>query len=318
MKSQTPKVLHTLLGKPVVAYVIAACQKARVDRILLVVGHRSDLVRETFGPDYEYVEQTQQLGTGHALMMVSQTLKTFRGDLLVLAGDTPFLTGQILRKLIQHHKKTGAAATLMTAFIDPPPAYGRIVRDASGRILRIVEEKDASAAEKKITEVNTSHYIFKTEAVFPLLSRLSAENAQGEYYLTDIIQLLVQDSNRVETLTAHDPNVLIGINSRIDLSRAAQTLQEKITQKHMQNGVTIVHPSSVYIEPDVKIGTDTVVHPFCFLTGKTSVGKRCVIGPQVKLVDAKIGDGCAVEFSVIKRRKIENGAAIGPFASIES
>lgn len=316
MRSQLPKVLHPLLGKPMISYVIQACRKAKVDRMLLVIGHRADLVRETLGPDYEYVEQARQLGTGHALMTTSETLKSFRGNILVLAGDTPFLTGQVLRKLINQHNKKGASATMMTAIIDPPPAYGRIIRDTSGRVLRITEERDASPEEKKITEVNTSHYCFRAEKIFPLLSRIDANNDQGEYYLTDVIQLLVQEGNRVETLTSDDPDILLGINSRLELSHAAQRLQREINRKIMDSGVTIVDPSSVYIEPDVKIGKESIIHPFTSLSGNTKIGLRCTIGPHVKLLDATIGEDCHIEFSVIEGRKIEKGATIGPFASI--
>ncbi len=316
MKSSLPKVLHPLLGKPMVSYVIQACRQAGIRRILLVVGFGSKRVRKTLGSEYEYIEQTEQLGTGHALMMTQDRLKDFRGDILVLAGDTPFLTGSILKKLIRHHQKKKAAATMMTAVIDPPPAYGRIVRNASGRVLRIVEERDASREEKKITEVNTSHYCFQAEKVFSLLSSLDRDNDQGEYYLTDVIQLLVQEESRVETLTADNPHVLIGINSRGDLNRACRILQQNIIDKLSSGGVTVVDPSSVLIEPDVKIGKDTVIYPFTSLMGTTAIGQECVIGPQVKLRNAKISNGCCIEFSVIENRKIEAGAVVGPFAFI--
>ena len=316
MKSQLPKVLHPILGKPMVSYVIEASRKAKVDRTLLIIGHKADLVRQTLGSEYEYVEQTQQLGTGHALMMAAEALGKIQGDVLTLAGDTPMLTGQILRKLINHHKKTRAAATLMTAVLDPPPAYGRIIRDASGRVRHIVEERDASPEERRITEVNTSHYCFQSEKVFPLLSGLNTQNDQGEYYLTDIIKILVQEGERVETFSSKDPTILVGINSRLELSNASNLLKKQIIEKMMNNGITILDPSSVYIESDVKIGKDTIIHPFSSLIGKTTIGPRCAIGPQVKLKDTKIGEDCSIEFSVIERRKIENGATIGPFAYI--
>ncbi len=314
MKSRLPKVLHKLMGRPIVSYVIEASQKAKANKILLVVGHQADLVKSTIGPDFEYVEQTRQLGTGHALMMAAEKLAGFKGDLLVLAGDTPFLTGPILRKLIQHHQSTHAAATLMTAVMDPPPAYGRIIRDASGHLIRIVEERDASPEEKKITEVNTSHYCFQAGKVLPLLSELNTQNDQGEYYLTDIIQILAQQDDKVETITTKDPNVLIGINSRAHLIECHQLYRKQIIQKWIAQGVTFLNPETVYIEPGVKIGQDTTIHPSTTLTGKTVIGKGCTIGPEVRLTDAKIGENCTTEFSVIENRKIEDGAVIGPFA----
>jgi bifunctional UDP-N-acetylglucosamine pyrophosphorylase/glucosamine-1-phosphate N-acetyltransferase len=316
MQSSLPKVLHPLMGKPIVSYVIEAVKKARVSRTILVVGHQADLVQKTLGTEYEYVEQTQQLGTGHALMTAAENLTGYKGDLLVLAGDTPFLTGQILRKLIDRHQKTNAVATLMTAIIEPPPAYGRIIRDQSGHLLRIVEERDASPDEKKITEVNTSHYCFQAKKVLPLLSSLNSQNDQGEYYLTDIIQLLAQQDDKVETLTTKDPNVLIGINSRVHLIECHQYYQKQIVRKWIQRGVTFLDPESIYIEPTVKIGQDTIIYPSTTLTGKTSIGRGCIIGPEVKLADAKIGEHCTIEFSVIIKRTIEDHATIGPFAYI--
>ncbi len=230
MKSDFPKVLYPLMGKPMVSYVLEACKKAGINRILLVVGHRADLVRESVGPGYEYVEQSEQLGTGHALLVAAKALKGVKDDILVLAGDTPLLTANILRKLIKHHKKAGAAATMMTAIIDPPPAYGRIIRDESGHVLRIVEERDASVEEKKITEVNTSHYCFQAKDVFPLLSLLKRDNDQKEYYLTDVIHLLVQRQKKVETLTPDDPHILVGINSRFELDKATSMFNKIIVQ----------------------------------------------------------------------------------------
>jgi bifunctional UDP-N-acetylglucosamine pyrophosphorylase/glucosamine-1-phosphate N-acetyltransferase len=314
MKSRLPKVLHKLMGRPIVSYVIDASQKAKVNRILLVVGHQADLVKSTLGLGYEYVEQTKQLGTGHALMMAAEKLAGFKGDLLVLAGDTPFLTGPILKKLIQRHQNTHAAATLMTAVMDPPPAYGRIVRDDSGHLIRIVEERDATPEEKKIAEVNTSHYCFQAAKVLPLLSELNTQNDQGEYYLTDIIQILAQQDDKVETVTTKDPNVLIGINSRAHLIECHQLYRNQIIRKWIEQGVTFLNPETVYIEPDVKIGQDTTIYPSATLTGKTVIGKGCTIGPEVKLTNAKIGENCVIEFSAIENRKIENNATIGPFA----
>jgi bifunctional UDP-N-acetylglucosamine pyrophosphorylase/glucosamine-1-phosphate N-acetyltransferase len=313
MKSDLPKVLHPLMGKPMVEYVITACRKASVDESILVIGHQAALVREILGPEHKYVEQKEQLGTGHAVMVSRGTLKQYKGDLLVLAGDTPFLTSQIIRKLIGKHQKTGAAATLMTAVMDPPPAYGRIVR-INGKISRIVEERDATPDERKIKEVNTSHYCFKAEKLFPCLDRLSTDNDQGEYYLTDVIQMLVNQQETVESLTSHDPAVLMGINNRLHLAEAYALMSRQIRNHWMKQGVSMPYPESVYIEPDVSIGTDTTLYPGVSLSGKTRIGKQCRIGPQVRIADADIPDGCAIEFSVIEKRKLKKGSVIGPFA----
>lgn len=314
MRSKLPKVLHPLMGKPLVSYVIESCKRIRSDRILIVVGYQADRVREKLGADFEYVEQSRQLGTGHALMMAVEKLKGFRGNLLVLAGDTPFLTGEILKRLVKRHQQTGAAATMMTTIMDPPLTYGRIVRNATGGLLRIVEERDATPDEKKIKEINTSHYIFQTEKVLPLLSKLGTGNDQGEYYLTDIIEMLVKRNELVETLTSDDPSVLMGINNRKHLAEAQAWLQARVTDGLMENGVTLIDPKSVCIEPGVRIGPDTVVHPFTTLAGNTRIGSGCVIGPCVRIENTRIGDNCRIEFAVLEKRKIDDGKTIGPFA----
>ncbi|MBN1781598.1 NTP transferase domain-containing protein [bacterium] len=314
MKSDLPKVLHPLMGKPLVDYVIQSCSKAGASKMVLVIGHQADRVMDMLGPDYTYVEQKEQLGTGHAVMVCSETLKSFKGDLLVLAGDTPFLTARILSRLIRTHQKTGAAATMMTAIMDPPLSYGRIVRDDKNRIQRIVEARDASREEKKICEVNTSHYCFRAEKLFPCLDRLSTNNDQGEYYLTDVIQMLVEQGETVESLTSDDPGVLMGINSRVHLAEAHEMLGRQIKIRHMENGVTLPDPASVYIEPDVRIGADTVIGPGTVLLGTTRIGPDCIIGPHVKLLNADIGEGCKIEFSVIEHRKIARHSVIGPMA----
>jgi bifunctional UDP-N-acetylglucosamine pyrophosphorylase/glucosamine-1-phosphate N-acetyltransferase len=313
MKSDLPKVLHPLMGKPMVEYVITACRKAGVDESILVIGHQAALVREILGSNLKYVEQKEQLGTGHAVMISRNALKQYKGDLLVLAGDTPFLTGQIIRKLIRKHQKTGAAATMMTAIMDPPLAYGRVVR-INGKISRIVEERDATPDEKKIKEVNTSHYCFQTEKLFPCLDKLRTNNDQGEYYLTDVIQILVKQHESVESLTSNDPAVLMGINNRLHLAEAHASMSREIRNHWMERGVSMPDPESVYIEPDVRIGTDTTIYPGVTLLGKTRIGNQCHIGPQVKIVDADVPEGCTIEFSVIEKRKLKKGSVIGPFA----
>jgi bifunctional UDP-N-acetylglucosamine pyrophosphorylase/glucosamine-1-phosphate N-acetyltransferase len=314
MKSAMPKVLHPILGKPMVSYVMEACRKAKTDRNLLVVGYGAEQVKRILGDRCEYVLQAKQLGTGHALMTAADSLKGFHGNILVLVGDAPFLTGSVLKKLIQKHSESNAAATLMTAVVDPPPPYGRIVRNSAGNVLRIVEERDAASEEKKITEVNTSHYCFKAGKVLPLLSRLGSDNDQGEYYLTDVIGLMANDGERIETVTVADPMVLMGINSRSDLDRANTYLKKKIADHWMKNGVTLVDSDSIYIEPDVRIGRDTIIHPFTSLQGKTKIHPNCIIGPQVLLRDACIQEGCRIQFSVIENRSIEKETTIGPFA----
>jgi bifunctional UDP-N-acetylglucosamine pyrophosphorylase/glucosamine-1-phosphate N-acetyltransferase len=317
MKSDLPKVLHPLMGKPIVSYVIDACKEAGVKRMILVIGHEANQVKETLGPEYDYVEQTEQLGTGHALMMAVPKLKDFQGDLLVLAGDTPFLSGDILHALIDKQRKFDAAAAMLTAVMNPAGAYGRIVRK-NGTILKIVEARDATPEELEITEVNTSHYCFMAERVLPLLAKLQTNNDQGEYYLTDVIHMLVAQQDKVESITSDDPNVLMGINNRLHLAEANAIQRKKLVDKWSLEGVTFMDPLSVYLEPDVTIGNDTVIWPGAVLAGRTHIGKNCQIGPHVRIQDSGIGDGCKVEFAVIERREIPAGEIIGPFAFLSS
>ncbi len=317
MKSQLPKVLHPILGKSMVSYVIDACRKAGAEKIILVVGHQSRRVREVIGDTVEYVEQAQQLGTGHALLMAADRLKTFKGNLLVVAGDTPLLSGSVLRSLVKAHQKSDNAATMMTACLDPTPPYGRIVRNEEKLVLRIVEEWDASPSEKKINEVNTSHYCFHAGTVLPLLSEIGLDNDQKEYYLTDIVEILANHNKQIATRSIKDHDVLLGINSRQDLARITRILQTKICEDWMDRGVTLLDSGSTTIEPDVRIGQDTVIHPYTTLSGKTVIGTNCTIGPQTLLKDAKIGNNSRVEYSVVENCSIEKEAVIGPFASIQ-
>lgn len=316
MKSDLPKVLHPLLGKPMVSYVIEACKKAGSTKTILVIGHGAEKVRETFGDSYEYAEQTEQLGTGHALMMAKPNLENVKGDLLVLAGDTPFLTGEILQALIDKQKETGAAATMLTAIMDPAGAYGRIVRDSQGNVSSIVEARDCTPDQLEITEVNTSHYCFDAEKVLPLLDQLSTDNDQGEYYLTDVIHLLVAQNEKIETITSDDPNVLMGINNRLHLAEANEILRKQLVEKWCLEGVSIIDPSSVHLETDVEIATDTVIYAGTMLTGNTKIEAGCTLGPNVRIKDSKIGEGCHVEFAVVENREIPAGTTIGPFASL--
>ena len=317
MKSDLPKVLHTILGKPLVSFVIDACALAGTQRTLLVIGHQAERVKETIGSGVEYALQAQQLGTGHALLIAAQALeKGFAGDVLVLVGDAPFLSGEILHALLDHHRTTNAAATMMTAIIDPPPAYGRIVRDGKGRVLRIVEQRDATPEERLITEVNTSHYCFRSEKVFPLLGQLGTDNDQGEYYLTDIIAMLSEAGERIETLTAEDPDVLKGINDKAELAGAETLLKAKMVEEMRGRDIHIADPAQIYIEADVKVGDGSTLHPFTVLRGRTAIGKHCVIGPHARLDNAVVGDHCKVETSVIQNRKIPDDTEVGPFAAL--
>lgn len=228
MKSDLPKMVHDLLGKPVVQYVADACRNAGIETIYVIVGSGAEQVKQALGPDYQYVLQEPQLGTGHALMQVRPLLKDYKGDLLVLVGDCPFITTDALNKLIIKHQKSSASATFLTAVFEQPPPYGRIVRDNNGKVIKIIEEKDALPQIKAIKEVNSSHYCFKAEIVLPLLSKINNNNTQREYYLTDIIEILTNEHFSVETLQEEDTRLVFGINDARDLAEAIKILQKQI------------------------------------------------------------------------------------------
>jgi len=299
MKSDMPKVLHPLLGKPLVTYVTKAVQEAGIESIFLVIGYKAGEVKQTLGKKYNYVLQKKQLGTGHAVMTAAKALDNFKGDVLVIVGDAPFLTPDVLQRLVRRHQKTGASATMMTAVIDPPPPYGRIVRDRQNRVLRIVEDRDATAREKRICEVNTSHYCFRSEDVFPLLYELNTDNDQGEYYLTDIIELLSDRNKPVETLPEENPDILKGINSQADLRSAVQKIKSDTIAHHMEGGVFIPDPDLVYIEPDVAIGPRTVIHPYSYIAGSSKIGSDCEIGPFVTIKNAAVNNNCRIHNTVV-------------------
>ncbi len=293
MKSHISKIMHDVLGKPIIQYVIEAVQHPLVEKIYVVVGrHNHHQVEQILGDAVTYVIQEEQLGTAHALQVCEPYLSNYDGQLLVLVGDAPFLTREVIHHLITFHQthKT-VAATLLTAIYDSPPPYGRIVRDAAGNVMRIVEEKDADETIRRIKEVSTSHFAFDAPVVFPLLKEISNDNAQHEYYLPDVIELLVNRGYRVETVPVDDPFITFGINTRRDLVEGIARMRQRIIQKWLDNGVTILDPNTTFIDSTVQIGRDTVIYPFTLLEKGTRIGEECRIGPFVYLSGQKIENG---------------------------
>lgn len=317
MRSALPKALHLLAGKPLVRHVLDAVKGMGTERTVLILGHQADLVRRSLdGDDVDVVLQERQLGTGHAVRQASEAIARAEGPVMVLCADTPLLTMESLRMMVETHATKRAAVTVMTAVVDEPKGYGRIIRGRGG-ILRIVEEKDATAAQKKVREVNTGIYCFEKKFLLSALGGLRNRNAQGEYYLPDTIQLARRKKLRVADVLCEDPDEVIGVNSRYDLSVAEAVLKERTAVRWMEQGVTMLDPFTVAIGAGVTIGRDTVLYPNVRLEGTTSLGEGCTIYPGSRIVDSVIGDQVTIkDFCVIEESRIAGEASVGPFAHL--
>ncbi|MDK2888207.1 MAG: bifunctional UDP-N-acetylglucosamine pyrophosphorylase / glucosamine-phosphate N-acetyltransferase [Thermoanaerobacter sp.] len=316
MKSGLPKVMHRVCGRPMIEYVLDAVQGAGVEEIVVVVGFGGDLVARTVQDRARVVYQHQQLGTAHALLQAAPVLGNFPGAILVVCGDTPLVTSSTLARLAAAHAEMGARATILTAILEDPTGYGRVIRDGEGRVQRIVEQRDATPRELAVKEINTGIYCFSAPGLFDALSAIKSENAQGEYYLTDIIGQLVQQGEPVAALKVEDPREVEGINDRRQLARMEAYLRQQILEELMLSGVTVVDPATTFVDRNVKIGSDTVIYPFTIIEGNTVIGRNCVIGPGSRLIDVQTGEGVVIEHSVIRESKIGDKCTIGPFAYI--
>lgn len=314
MRSQMPKVVHQVAGRPMVWYVVNAVREAGIDDITLVVGHGREMVEKALeGENLHFAVQEQQLGTGHALMQAQDSIDP-ANTLIVLAGDTPLLEGATVKKLLEYHQQQGAEATVLSAVLPDPYGYGRIIRQADGGLERIVEEKDASPEEKKIAEINTGMYCFQASSVFNALAQINTANAQGEYYLTDVLPILKKGGYKVAVLAIEEIDQIHGINDRVQLSRAESIIRQKQNQVLMRSGVTIMAPENTYIDSQVEIGMDTVIYPFTIIEGHTRIGQNCIIGPYSRINDSFIGNDVVIENSRVKQAHIADRCNIGPFA----
>lgn len=316
MKSKHPKVTHKLCGSPMVKHVIDAAAGAGIDDIIVVVGYKADEVKECIKDDVKFAIQEEQLGTGHAVMCAEEYIKENSGVTLVLTGDTPLITEKTLSSLISYHNRQGYKATILTADFQNPFGYGRIVRDGEGSVLRIVEHKDASEEEKKIREVNSGIYCFNTDELILALKNIRNGNAQGEYYLTDVIEIIRKKGLPVGAYLIENTSEILGINSRVQLAEAAEAMRKRINSNLMEEGVSLMDPGTVYIDKGVKIGKDTVIYPGTVIEGSTVIGEDCIIGPNSRLVDALIHDNVEIFNSVVLQSEVKSGAHVGPFAYI--
>lgn len=316
MRSKLPKVLHKVGGKAMLQHVLDAADAAGAAEKIVIVGHGAELVESMVGEQGKIVLQAEQLGTGHAVMQTKDALAGFTGTAMILCGDTPLLDGEELKKFYEAHVQSGAAATVLTAFMDNPFGYGRIVRDADGNVQGIVEEKDADAQQKLIKEINTGIYCLECPLMFDVLATLTCDNAQGEYYLTDVLTKLNEAGKKVGGVVTEDSDMVMGINSRRQLAEAESVMRVCILNKLMDEGVTIMEPASTFIEGSVKIGRDTVIYPFTWLEGSTEIGEDCEIGPNVRLTNVEVGNGTHLQFVYGHDCKVCDEVTAGPYVHL--
>lgn len=316
MRSALPKVLHPLCGVPMIDWAVRTALDAGSGVPYVVVGQGSDQVRAHLGARALFLEQTEQLGTGHAVMTARDILQNYPGHVYVLAGDMPLLRAETLRALHQKAMDTGADAVALTALYDDPAGYGRIVRDETGTFQAIVEDKDASDEQKEIQEINASIYCFSAPCLLKALDKITNDNAQGEYYLTDTLAIIKRAGGLIETLCLTDPEEIMGVNDRVQLSAAAQIMRRRINKSHMRAGVTIIDPANTYIDAGVVIGQDTVIYPGNYIEGTATIGASCVLYPGSRIADSVIGDHVSIQSSVILESSVGEGTAIGPAAHL--
>lgn len=318
MKSSMPKVLHLLGGKPLFSYPLKTAKSLKPKKIAIVVGHGADEVLQACNEDgITWAVQEHQLGTGHAVGYTKEIFRDFPGDLLILSGDVPLVSRDTLLALLLRHREKNATLTLLTAYLDQPFGYGRILRDEKEEITGIVEERDTAEAQKEIKEVNAGIYAVAPRFLYKALDQLTNRNQQGEYYLPDIVGVALRKGDSVQTLRMKDASEISGINTRQELAIMEKLLQEKINRKWMESGVTLKDPQTIYIEDDVQIGRDTVIGPNTHLIGRTVIGERCRIDGNAYITDARLGNGVHLRFSVVLTDcRIDDDAIIGPFAHL--
>ena len=320
MKSALPKVLHRVAGRPMIDHVRAVAQVLRPRSTTVVIGHQAEVLESAMPRhgDITFVVQEPQLGTAHALLTTEPVLRDATGVLVLLSGDVPLLSGDTLKRLVERHVSRAAAATVVTAVVDDPSSYGRIVR-VGEQIARIVEERDATSAEREIREINSGIYAFALAGLFDAVRSIASENAQKEYYLPDLVAINRRRGLVVETVTVSNPDEIRGINSRVELAAVSRIVRDKKTAELMTSGVTIEDPATAYIDRDVTIGADTIVHPCVSLEGNTTIGTGCEIHSGARIVDSQLGDRVTVfNHCVITSAKVADDARVGPFAHLRA
>lgn len=316
MKSKLYKVLHPVCGKPMVQHVVDQVNKLNIQELVTVIGHGAEMVKAQLGEESHYALQSEQLGTAHAVMQAQQILEGKEGVTIVVCGDTPLIKAETMESLFKHHEELSAKATILTARIDDPTGYGRIIRNENGFVEKIVEHKDATEAEREINEINTGTYCFDNTALFEALKMVSNDNVQGEFYLPDVVEILKNQGEVVTAFQTNDLEETLGVNDRVALAEAERIMRSRINENHMRNGVTIIDPANTYIESDVVIGQDTILLPGTIIKGRTVIGADCQIGPNSEIDTCEVGDETVIRQSAAYNSTIGSLVNIGPFAHI--
>ena len=316
MKSDVPKVLHQVCGRAMIEYVLDITRALRSLKTYVVVGHDAAKVKQTLGNGVEFVPQDKLLGTADAVLRVERHLKSFRGTVLILCADTPLLSKHIVRALLSKHHKNKASVTVLTAFIDNPQGYGRIIRDRAGSFLAIREEQDTNAKEVLVNEINVGVYCFESRKFFETLKKVRPNPRKKEFFLTDVVGLLLAAGHKVDTLTTEDAYVAFGINTRLDLAQAQGVMRKRILDEHMRKGVTMVDPATTYIEADVKIGHDTIIFPCTVIHSDVRIGAHCKIGPFARIrPGSRIANNVEIgNFTEVSRAAIGAGTLMKHFS----
>lgn len=316
MKSDLPKVLHKVAGISMLEHVFRSVSAIEPEKTVTVIGHKAELVEQVLAGQTEFVRQTEQLGTGHAVMMAEPVLENLTGQTLVIAGDTPLITGESLKNLIDFHINHKNVATILTAEADNPFGYGRIVRNQHGEVIKIVEQKDASDFEQQIKEINTGTYVFDNARLFEALKNINTNNAQGEYYITDVIGIFRENGEKVGAYTLKDFDESLGVNDRVALATAESVMRRRINQQHMINGVSFVNPDTTYIDVDVEIAPEVQIEANVTLKGHTKIGAETILTNGTYIVDSEIGQRAVITNSMIEESSLADGVTVGPYAHI--
>ena len=318
MQSKLYKVLHKVCDRTMVELVLDSLSDLEMQEVITVVGHGAERVKEVLGDRTKFVLQAEQLGTAHAVKVAKDELKDKEGTTIVMYGDTPLIRSETINNMLDHHEKMNAKATVLTAIADNPFAYGRIIRDVNGNLVKIVEEKDATEQERKIKEINSGIYCFDNKLLFEMLEKVKNDNNQGEYYLPDVLGLIREQKEIIETYLCDDFDETFGVNDRVALAYAENVMRNRINTKHMLAGVTLVDPTNTYIAPNAVIGRDTTIYPNVTIKSNTIIGEDCQIKPNSYLENVQIGNGVKVISSTISDSKIGDYTSVGPYSHIRN